>query len=1260
MTAGVGVALLVLSYLLVFTILDHWVVPGGFGELARGLMLGVIALLAAGWIAWKVVRPYSKDVTGIFAALTLENARPELKSALLNFVDLRRSGRQPVKSIASAMEKQAAVGLSQVDTDRAVDRTTLMRLSYALLAVVILCCLYAVFSPKSISFLRPLTLANAAVATQVEFVEIKPGNVEVLAGSSLDVSVEIRGELSGEVALLYSTHDRQFVDEPITLRSVPNEELTTLQQFRATITGDNGRGILQDMTYRIVAGDASSDTYRITVLQPPTAVVDGVEYEFPEYMKLANREEPGGHIDAWERTQVTVHATANVPLAGAELVLLDDDHAPRGVELPMRIAGGGLQLTGKWRLQAWEDKTYPKFYRIQCRNKAGESDPDPAIYTLTIRPDLPPVVRLLSPKLDRIQMPANGIVPLLVDAQDPDFELRSLILRMSINGQPAARTETIYYDEGGKAQQSFRGIHEFDLSRLALRTGDLVEIHVEARDNNPGGAVSRSKPREIEIVDPVPREQAKEQAQAERREQQEQLDRMNNLDRRPDEPQNNGEASQDGAGQGEQAGEKGEPGEASENGNAAGGEGENGDQTSSGQNGNSGQAGNQNGGDNSQQPPSDKPSQGPADGAAQPGGRNRPAEDDEAAQELIERLRERMQESGQEQNGENANQDSSDNSQSGKSQSGKSGTGKPGQQSQQNSDSNSDASGQPDDSGDSKSPGEQTDPAGKKPSKNGDRSKGDESNQKNRSTAENGEPMDNDDAKSGDGKDSSDAADNKSTDGASKDNSPSKQGMEGIKQNSATDANGDKSAGNEKSDQNADKAAAEQNNGEKGEKANSAQKGNSKGAGQDADAKQDPSAEKNAGENSANGQKPGEQKPGEQKAGNQKAGDDKSADEKPADGEKGSPQGGDKADQQQGDNNKAGENGQKQDAGKPSNGQPADNSKDGSKSGEQPNAEQSKMNDGDKQPGDAQQQKSADGQQQNQPGDGESGEGKSGDSKSGDGKSGDGQSGDSKQGKSGDGKSGKQKSKDGQSGDAKSKSKDGKSGEGKSDEGKQGDGKSDDGKSGDGKSGGGESGKPGKGKAADGKSDKDSGSAAEGQGGSTSAARPTGGGNMSGEGSGQQGQHSSAGGSGSGMPDQPEEEGPNLDDTKRALDLALDELDSDIERGKVDKELLNKLGWSEDRLKQFSKRMREALAKSDKDADGPAEDIRERRFEELLKSLNVDSAGNRRSGNEAGDRVMEGVNTRRAKPPREYRSAWEAFRRRLSSGKVKRPRPSDK
>ncbi|MGE3317279.1 MAG: hypothetical protein AB7O26_19350, partial [Planctomycetaceae bacterium] len=488
LTAGVGAAAMGVLYLLAFVVLDHWAIPGGLPQAARTSMLLLLVVATIGWLAWKLAFPYMRHVNALFAARLIEKSHPELKSNLLNLVDLEQSGREVPDDIRRAIEKRAALTLSHVDVDQSVDRRLLMRLSYALFIAVVLFCLYTVLSPKKpwSSIWRALAPATeVAVSTRTEILRVTPEDTEVLARSQLEVLVDLRGEIPEKTFLYYTTVDNKFVDEPIEMRLVDD----ATKQFRAMVTGENGRGLLQSMTYRIEAGDARTRDYRVTVIQPPSATVESLHYEYPAYMEMSPATVPGGNLDSWEGATVTLSGRANTPVRSATLRFSDtEDINTRAEEVTGRIAEE-TKISAKWKLTMRSDGTHPHFYHVQCRNEKGESDPEPILYSVRIRADQPPDVALVSPKGD-LERPANAIIPLVIDARDPDFKLRRINLRIEKDGEELIGPAVF---EGN--QQSHQGSFDWNLGAMSLKTGDTISYWIEAQDNKQPIANRKNSPK---------------------------------------------------------------------------------------------------------------------------------------------------------------------------------------------------------------------------------------------------------------------------------------------------------------------------------------------------------------------------------------------------------------------------------------------------------------------------------------------------------------------------------------------------------------------------------------------------------------------------------------------------------------------------------------------------------------------------------------------------------------------------------------------
>ncbi|HLQ46882.1 MAG TPA: hypothetical protein VK137_19205, partial [Planctomycetaceae bacterium] len=302
--------------------------------------------------------------------------------------------------------------------------------------------------------------------------------------------------------------------------------------------GNEEHGLLQSFTYHVVAGDARSPEYRVEIITPPSATVTEVRYDYPEYMELDPRTQQGGAIDVWERSAVTITAATNVPVKRAEFELTDtEDFANAYPGSTVRIENG-KKLTIAWHADPRQaDGKFPKFYRIKVWDADGTPDPKPAVYPINVRLDQPPQVALIDPTTD-LELPANGTVPLVVAARDPDFKLRTVSLKIALEENDIT-DEPLFDSEQQGAQQEIALKHDFNLEPLRLKAGDKIKFWIEAQDNRlPIHNLAKTSPLEITIKDKVSKEEAKKQLEEQKQQQQQKLDQaQDNNDAGTERPQ---------------------------------------------------------------------------------------------------------------------------------------------------------------------------------------------------------------------------------------------------------------------------------------------------------------------------------------------------------------------------------------------------------------------------------------------------------------------------------------------------------------------------------------------------------------------------------------------------------------------------------------------------------------------------------------------------------------------------------------------------
>ncbi|QDT38058.1 hypothetical protein [Stratiformator vulcanicus] len=1220
LTSLAGIALLGLVYLLAFAILDHWVIEGGMSKLGRALMLGGLAIVSLGWIIWRVVVPYWRKVNSLYAAWQIERSSPEMRGSLLSLVDGAGGTGGVNLGVRQAIQKRAATALTKVDVDHAIDRRRLLWLSYAVLAAVVLVCLYAVFSPKSIgnSIVRAFLPAAAVdVDTETEILKVLPGDATLAAGEPVLFEVNLGGKQPEVVSLTVTTDDRRLVDESLKLSA--EDEVSRL--WSRSWSGPEGLGIDVGFSYRVKAGDASAGPFRIEVVRPPSAEVETIAYDFPDYMGFEDTTRSEPEIDAYEGTEVTVTALANQPLRSARLVFADSPNfdAEGGIsavaeERSFELGSSGERLTARFPLRLRSDQSSPKYYRIECVSESGLKSRDHAVYEVRIRPDLDPEILLRDPRSD-IERPANAIVPLLWAARD-DFAVTSVAVRFEKNG--SALPKELQLAKG--AASSVGNQSQLKLENFRLEAGDELTFWLKAFDNRePKPNATNSQRVRISIIEPVSPEEVEERLEEDRRKQDELVKDRNDAsdanDDRGDDPSADDDSSE---GEGGESGTKQEigkqdgPGEPGNDKNA-------GDSEDSNSSDTGGQDGSQskNGSSGEQNSPSEPLAN---DGSA----------DDQALRRAVEHFNEL----DEQKDGEDEPKDSG-------------GTGEAGTENQ---------SGERDPQG-----REEQDPEA--PSNQSDEQRPDENGQKGED-AQGGQNSDGGMPKPGDG---SEGDGGNATDGAPDAGEASDEGAGSGESTGPGDGEADPQAGrgkNERPGSDEGDAAQSEDGTDSGEQTPASDDGNAESRPADGSEKGPARGSDERDPNAAKADGPLERE-GPKGATEQRTPDEGERPENSR-SEEGPPPEGARPDRGSSD-----DGGQSDPSANEGNGN-SDVDRESPNNAEDNGTQQSTRDapaGADEPAGSGQ----PDGQKSDQPDGGEAGgsqeasEGNRGPDGTGTAETTDQQDPNGTPGESGSPeesdpsmtpKDGSEKSQsESSAGDESGESSEsgGSSEKSKSDGESQGSGSSGESSSESSSS----AGESGKGQGSGSSSDGSSSSSGEAGSSSSESGSSEGGGGTGGQSSSDDqnsakdsagagggtaaGESSSEGGTGGGSSGGEE---ADLDYAKQATDLVLKRLEEDLERGEPDPELLEKLGWGDDDLKRFSQRLRDRL--SQKKPETAREQAKSREFDEMLKSIDFDNPIPEVRNRQIDSSPQGGSAGRRTKAPPEYRDLYDAFTRSIA------------
>ena len=249
-----------------------------------------------------------RAINPAFAARTIEEATPSLKNSLINFLLLKQDRSHLREIVYQAVERQAATDIAAVPVEATVDRTRLIHAGYVLCGIMAVIAAYKILSPKDPFQTAARVLApwaDIARPSRVQIAEVQPGSTEVYYGQTVPIAATLRGVREGDaVKVLYTTADGQAIDRPVPMKLAAGDRYECTLPPADAASPAAVAGIQQDITYRIIAGDAESSQYRLMVVSAPTIIVERLDISISRLYKEATRTvEQHGDIKALEGTK---------------------------------------------------------------------------------------------------------------------------------------------------------------------------------------------------------------------------------------------------------------------------------------------------------------------------------------------------------------------------------------------------------------------------------------------------------------------------------------------------------------------------------------------------------------------------------------------------------------------------------------------------------------------------------------------------------------------------------------------------------------------------------------------------------------------------------------------------------------------------------------------------------------------------------------------------------------------------------------------
>ena len=408
-------------------LVDHWL--WSLNAFARFTVLTLLVGWTVWWVPTRILPLLFQSIHPEHAARKIEKEHPEIKESLISWLQLSTSSDHPApRGVLATVGRFAVRNLGGQDSTSIIDSANFIRLGALLFGFLLTGTVYLFASPKSgtTSIARMLMpWSNIAPAARVRIVSVAPGTAKITQGTSLPISVTVRGMHKGDqVFVRYDLADGQQIGQRLKL----NEDIEGVN-YRLDF-GKSFGGIHQPLKYWIDAGDASAGPFDLSVQVVPIVAIDRIELEYPKYTRLKPRTiQQDGAIEAPEGTRVKLFAHANQPMSKSRLEF--DPEVGNGVLLSssqiIDLETQETQLNGGWLLRLDKTGTNPTLstYRVKATNALDESNGDPVIYKIKVLGDLPPTVSLKGIP-STIDIPIDGSQEIEISASDPDFGLVSI------------------------------------------------------------------------------------------------------------------------------------------------------------------------------------------------------------------------------------------------------------------------------------------------------------------------------------------------------------------------------------------------------------------------------------------------------------------------------------------------------------------------------------------------------------------------------------------------------------------------------------------------------------------------------------------------------------------------------------------------------------------------------------------------------------------------------------------------------------------
>jgi len=446
----------------------------------RTLMFIASVLIAIPATGWLIARPLLRFLhvlpgpSDTWLALFVGNSFPHVRDRLLNALQLRQlheQGTSYSRDLIEASLRDVAASVRELDFTALIDASPLRTARKRALAVAgALALVFALLPSSALDATHRLMHFNREFVPPAQYIlSVKPGNIEVVKGESVQVLVSVSSAdestlPDGRVSIFWRPEGQERV------------ESQSLQADSANVFRTSLSGLRTSMEYFAQFADVQSARYRITVVDRPLLRSFRVRLTHPSYTGLPPviQDEFAGNVSAVTGTSVRIEGLASKPLGRGALVFNSGEETSLDVHEE--------RFSGTFRLL--KDGAY----RISVQDAEGRSNENPVAYSLTALPDQPPSVTIVEPGRNIDIAGSTALALRLRIADDYGFSDLKLGYRLVHSRydppQENPRFKPIPLPRPSGTSRESEVSYLWDFSDLGLVPEDVVEYFAEVTDND--------------------------------------------------------------------------------------------------------------------------------------------------------------------------------------------------------------------------------------------------------------------------------------------------------------------------------------------------------------------------------------------------------------------------------------------------------------------------------------------------------------------------------------------------------------------------------------------------------------------------------------------------------------------------------------------------------------------------------------------------------------------------------------------------------